>query len=279
MADQMIFKRYEIKYMLSQEQYEAVIHKMSSYMRADIHGRSTNLSLYFDTPDFLLIRRSLDKPLYKEKLRIRSYGLAESDTTVFIELKKKFKGVVYKRRISMTEEDAMNYLLFDDKVLHNQIEAEIDYTKDRYQNLIPRVLLSYDREAYYAIDDHEFRVTFDQNILWRDQDVNLTSYIGGEPLLKPGQVLMEVKAGGAIPLWFVKILTEEKLYKTSFSKYGMAYRTILVKALQEDNIHAYNRIPGDLRFRNYNDNFRSKVYDGSVRVPTDRRVSGGDVLV
>jgi hypothetical protein len=279
MADQMIFKRYEIKYMLSQEQYEAVIHKMSSYMRADIHGRSTNLSLYFDTPDFLLIRRSLDKPLYKEKLRIRSYGLAESDTTVFIELKKKFKGVVYKRRISMTEEDAMNYLLFDDKVLHNQIEAEIDYTKDRYQNLVPRVLLSYDREAYYAIDDHEFRVTFDQNILWRDQDVNLTSYIGGEPLLKPGQVLMEVKAGGAIPLWFVKILTEEKLYKTSFSKYGMAYRTILVKALQEDNIHAYNRIPGDLRFRNYNDNFRSKVYDGSVRVPVDRRVSGGDVLV
>lgn len=279
MADQMIFKRYEIKYMLSQEQYEAVIHKMSSYMRADIHGRSTNLSLYFDTPDFLLIRRSLDKPLYKEKLRIRSYGLAESDTTVFIELKKKFKGVVYKRRISMTEEDAMNYLLFDDKVLHNQIEAEIDYTKDRYQNLIPRVLLSYDREAYYAIDDHEFRVTFDQNILWRDQDVNLTSYIGGEPLLKPGQVLMEVKAGGAIPLWFVKILTEEKLYKTSFSKYGMAYRTILVKALQEDNIHAYNRIPGDLRFRNYNDNFRSKIYDGSVRVPADRRVSGGDVLV
>ncbi|SEI73863.1 VTC domain-containing protein [Lachnospiraceae bacterium A10] len=279
MADQMIFKRYEIKYMLSQEQYEAVIHKMSSYMRADIHGRSTNLSLYFDTPDFLLIRRSLDKPLYKEKLRIRSYGLAESDTTVFIELKKKFKGVVYKRRISMTEEDAMNYLLFDDKVLHNQIEAEIDYTKDRYQNLIPRVLLSYDREAYYAIDDHEFRVTFDQNILWRDQDMNLTSYIGGDPLLKPGQVLMEVKAGGAIPLWFVKILTEEKLYKTSFSKYGMAYRTILVKALQEDNIHAYNRIPGDLRFRNYNDNFRSKIYDGSVRVPTDRRVSGGDVLV
>ncbi len=279
MADQMIFKRYEIKYMLSQEQYEAVIHKMSSYMRADIHGRSTNLSLYFDTPDFLLIRRSLDKPLYKEKLRIRSYGLAESDTTVFIELKKKFKGVVYKRRISMTEEDAMNYLLFDDKVLHNQIEAEIDYTKDRYQNLIPRVLLSYDREAYYAIDDHEFRVTFDQNILWRDQDVNLTSYIGGEPLLKPGQVLMEVKAGGAIPLWFVKILTEEKLYKTSFSKYGMAYRTILVKALQEDNIHAYNRIPGDLRFRNYNDNFRSKIYDGSVRVPADRRVSGSDVLV
>lgn len=279
MADQMIFKRYEIKYMLSQEQYEAVIHKMSSYMRADIHGRSTNLSLYFDTPDFLLIRRSLDKPLYKEKLRIRSYGLAESDTTVFIELKKKFKGVVYKRRISMTEEDAMNYLLFDDKVLHNQIEAEIDYTKDRYQNLVPRVLLSYDREAYYAIDDHEFRVTFDQNILWRDQDVNLTSYIGGEPLLKPGQVLMEVKAGGAIPLWFVKILTEEKLYKTSFSKYGMAYRTILVKALQEDNIHAYNRIPGDLRFRNYNDNFRSKIYDGSVRVPADRRVSGGDVLV
>lgn len=279
MADQMIFKRYEIKYMLSQEQYVSVLQKMSEHMRADEHGRNTNLSLYFDTPDFLLIRRSLDKPLYKEKLRIRSYGLADCDTMVFIELKKKFKSVVYKRRIRMTESDAMSYLLNHQKVLNNQIEAEIDYTKKRYETLIPRVLLSYDREAYYAIDDHEFRITFDQNILWRNTDVNLTSYIGGEPLLKPGQVLMEVKAGGAIPLWFVQILSEEKLYKTSFSKYGMAYKTILKEALEEENNYALNLISGDLRFRNYNNDFRSKVFDGSMHIPADRRVSGSDILV
>ena len=279
MADQMIFKRYEIKYMMTQEQYLAVVDRMKSEMIADEHGRSTILSLYFDTPDFLLIRRSLDKPLYKEKLRLRSYGVANHDTTVFIELKKKYKGVVYKRRIGMSEADAMNYLLHDEKVLHNQIEAEIDFTKQRYDTLLPRVLLSYEREAYYAKNDHEFRVTFDQNILWRDTEVNLTSPVGGESLLEPGQVLMEVKAGGAIPLWFVQILTDLKLYKTSFSKYGTAYKRILTRALEEDNDYAFNRISGDLRFRDYNNDFRTKVHAGGMRIPADRRVSGDSVLV
>jgi len=279
MADQMIFKRYEIKYMLTRKQYLAVLERMKSQMIADEHGRSTILSLYFDTPDFLLIRRSLDKPMYKEKLRLRSYGVATHDTTVFIELKKKYKGVVYKRRIGMPEMEAMNYLLDDQKVLYNQIEAEIDYTKKRYINLLPRVLLSYEREAYYAKDDHEFRVTFDQNILWRDTDVNLTSGVGGEPLLIPGQVLMEVKAGGAIPMWFVKILTDLKLYKTSFSKYGTAYKIILNRALQEDKDYAINTVSGDLRFRNYNRDFRTKVHAGDIRIPSHRRVSGSDVLL
>ena len=229
MAEQMIFKRYEIKYMLTQEQYNRIVEGMKEEMKPDEWGRNTNLSLYFDTPDFLLARRSAEHPLYKEKLRVRSYGLAKPDTKVFIELKKKYDGVVYKRRIGMEEKDAERYLLHDEKIEHSQIEAEIDYTKQRYKGLQPKVLLSYDREAWYAKDDHEFRITFDQNILWRETEVDLSTGIYGEPLLKEGQVLMEVKAGGAIPLWFVKLLSEEKLYKTSFSKYGNAVKTILAR--------------------------------------------------
>lgn len=226
MAIQTVFKRYEIKYMLTKEQYAAILEGMKAQMIPDEWGRSTILSLYFDTPDYLLARRSAEHPTYKEKLRLRSYGVANEDTKVFIELKKKYDDVVYKRRIGMSEKDARNYLLHDEKVDNSQIEAEIDFTKQRYGNLEPRVLLSYEREAYYAKDDHEFRVTFDQNILWRDTDVNLTSGVYGESLLKDGQVLMEVKAGGAIPIWFVKLLSEVKAYKTSFSKYGTAYKTI-----------------------------------------------------
>ena len=242
MAEQMIFKRYEVKYMLTKEQFETVVKKMSDHMVPDEWGNSTILSLYFDTPDYLLARRSAEHPEYKEKLRLRSYGVAKGDTKVFIELKKKYDGVVYKRRIGMKETEAMDYLLRDRKVLNNQIEAEIDHTKERYKGIKPRGLLSYEREAFYAKDDHEFRVTFDRNILWREDNVNLTSGVYGESLLKDGQVLMEVKAGGAIPLWFVNILSEEKLYKTSFSKYGTAYKTIFQRSHNLSRVRSRVRV-------------------------------------
>lgn len=229
MNDQMIFKRYEIKYLLSQPQYELITDAFAGHMQADVHGKSTILSLYFDTPDDLLIRRSLEKPLYKEKLRLRSYGIASPDTTVFVELKKKYQSVVYKRRVAMSEQDARRYLLSHEAVPDTQITREITYCMNHYNDLKPRMLLSYDREAYYAIDDPNFRITFDQNILWRDHDVDLTSGIGGQPVLGPEQVLMEVKTAGAIPLWLVKLLSKQNIYQTSFSKYGTAYRTRLLQ--------------------------------------------------
>lgn len=167
MADQMIFKRYEMKYMLNRSQAELLKEKMKQYMIADEHGVSTICSLYFDTPEYLLIRRSMDHPVYKEKLRL---------------------------------------------------------------------LLSYEREAFYAKDDHEFRITFDKNILWRDYDLSLCDGIYGEPILKEDQILMEVKTGGAIPLWIAQFLSENKIYKTSFSKYAEAYRTICKRKEQGEKI-------------------------------------------
>ncbi len=226
MKEQMIFKRRENKYMINKKKLSLIKKEMEKYMIADEHGKSTICSLYFDTPSYLLIRRSMEHPLYKEKLRIRSYGVADDNTTVFVELKKKFDSVVYKRRVGMKISDARRYLFAHENVTDSQIVHEISYCMENYENLQPSVMLSYEREAYYARDNHDFRITFDNNILWRDYDLSLTSGIYGEPILQEDEVLMEVKTSGAIPLWMVNILSENKIYKTSFSKYEKAYRRI-----------------------------------------------------
>jgi hypothetical protein len=223
----MIFKRYEQKYLLSNEQRKLIEDAMSDYMTADVHGRSTILSLYFDTPDYLLVRRSIEKPLYKEKLRLRSYGLADADTPVFVELKKKYDSVVYKRRISMSEQEAENYLLSHQPIADSQIAREIDYCLHHYDYLAPKVLLSYEREAFYANGDPDFRITFDEKILWRDYDLDLSSGIYGTQILDDSHSLMEIKSTGAIPLWLVRILSKNRIYRTSFSKYGSAYGMML----------------------------------------------------
>lgn len=226
MRNQMVFKRYELKYLLTKEQANIIKKRMWEYMIGDEHGKNTIFSLYYDTPDYLLARRSMEKPVYKEKLRLRSYGVAKPDTEVFVEIKKKYKGIVYKRRISMVKEEADRYLLKGERLQDNQISREIDFFLNRYGNLAPRIFLSYEREAFFAKDNHEFRVTFDENILWRCEDMDLEKGAYGEPILEEDKVLMEVKTADAVPLWFVEILSELKVYKTSFSKYGNAYKTI-----------------------------------------------------
>ena len=147
------------------------------------------------------------------------------------EFTKKYDKVVYKRRISSTESQALN--IFEesasDGIKDSQVKKEIEYARDYYKDLAPRVLLSYERDAYYSTDDPNFRVTFDSNVLWRDTDVNLHTGIYGNPILPKGYVLMELKTAGGLPLWMTRILSEEKIYKTSFSKYGTAYKTILAR--------------------------------------------------
>lgn len=236
MSNQMIFKRYEIKYMLTADERVRLCHLMEGEMTADEHGQSTIQSLYFDTPDYLLIRRSLDKPFYKEKLRLRSYGVATKDSNVFIELKKKYDSIVYKRRIGMTEQKASAYLLHHEPVADSQIAHEIDYCMKYYRQLTPKVLLSYEREAFYHRTDRNLRITFDENILWRDYDVDLKTGIYGTPILHDDQVLMEVKTAGAMPLWLVRFLSENRIYKTSFSKYGTAYKTLMQRTAENEII-------------------------------------------
>ena len=232
MAIQTVFKRYEIKYMIALEQKAKVLEAMKSHMNLDKYGRTTIRNIYYDTDTYLLIRRSIEKPAYKEKLRIRSYGRAEPNSTVFVELKKKYKHVVYKRRISLPKAEAMEWIARGHHChKHTQISEEIDYFLDYYKTLHPTVFLSYEREAFYANDGSDFRVTFDDTILCRQDDLSLESEVYGTPILPEGKVLMEIKCSGGIPLWMTKILSEEHIYKTSFSKYGTAYQTMIFPRL------------------------------------------------
>lgn len=227
MAYQMTFKRYELKYLMNRQQKENILQNMEDHMMLDQYGRTTIRNIYFDTDTYRLIRRSLESPAYKEKLRVRSYCQADADTPVFVELKKKYQHVVYKRRLVCPEAEVMEYFR-NGKPLpdHSQIGREIQYFWEYYKTLHPTVFLSYEREAYYALDGSDFRVTFDENILYRESELSLESAVYGTSILEEGQTLMEIKTSGGIPLWMSEALTRQHLYKTSFSKYGTAYQQI-----------------------------------------------------
>jgi len=224
MAFQTVFKRYELKYILTMEQKEKILAAMAPYMIADQYGRTTVRNIYLDTDDYRLIRRSIEKPAYKEKLRIRSYAQAAADSTVFVELKKKYEKVVYKRRLALCQRDAMAWVCGTGACpVDTQISHEIQYFMDFYGKLIPTVFLSYEREAYFEKNGGNFRVTFDDHILARQTDIDLCAPIYGTPILPEKLALMEIKCAGGIPLWMVAVLSRERIYRTSFSKYGTAY--------------------------------------------------------
>lgn len=234
MAYQSVFQRYEIKYILKSDQKARIVAAMMPYMAPDQYGRTTIRNVYFDTPNYRLIRHSMEKPVYKEKLRIRSYQQARPGSQVFVELKKKYKGIVYKRRLSLPEQDAVDWMAGSQPPSEDsQIRREIDYFLRYYGALRPTVFLSYERQAWYCRDGGDFRVTFDDNILCRRTDLSLESAVGGTPILDEGLVLMEIKCSGGIPLWMTALLREEKLYKTSFSKYGTAYQTLIYPEIKE----------------------------------------------
>ena len=239
MAYQAVFKRHELKYLITQEQKLRIVQAMAPHMALDRYGRTTIRNIYFDTDNYRLIRRSIEKPAYKEKLRIRSYCKATPDSTVFVELKKKYGGVVYKRRLSLAEEEALNWVVGRMHCRQDtQISREIDYFLRYYQALHPVVFLSYEREAYYSLGGDDFRVTFDDHILARQEDLSLESDVWGTSLLEDGMVLMEIKCSGGIPLWMTQVLSREHIYKTSFSKYGTAYRTMIYPAKKGECFYA-----------------------------------------
>ena len=296
MAYQAVFKRYEMKYMMTRRQKKAVLEAMLPYMKLDEFGHTTIRNVYFDTDNYILVRRSIEKPVYKEKFRIRSYKQAGAQDKVFIELKKKYDDVVYKRRESLSQLETLEWLVSGTPFPKaTQIGNEIDYFFRLYQTLKPKVFLSYEREAFYAhvrpgeicqpgltdarrassesllgsnvhvrpgeicqpgltdarrassesllgsnvhvrpgeicqpglTGSSDFRVTFDENILARQEELSLSKEVWGEPLIDEDKVLMEIKTSGGIPLWMTHVLAREKIYKTSFSKYGTAYEKMI----------------------------------------------------
>lgn len=225
-----VFQRYEKKYIVTGEQYDALYDRIGSRLTPDAYGNSTVCNIYYDTADKILIRRSIDKPVYKEKLRLRSYGVPSDNTTVFVELKKKFKGLVFKRRVDMDYSDAKLFLSGGKPPIENQIVSEIEWFLDFYKTLKPSAYIAYDRIAYYSLLDPDIRITFDSNPIWRDTHLSLSDGIWGEKLLDSDKRIMEIKILHSMPLWLADALNEFEIYPASFSKYGNAYTEIKQRA-------------------------------------------------
>lgn len=223
----MIFERFETKYVITKHDYEQLKKHIRNYLRLDDYGKTQICNLYYDTKDYRIIRRSLEGPVYKEKLRLRSYGPVAADDAVFLELKKKFEKIVYKRRIGMPLQQATEFIEKQIRTDDSQIAHEIEYFKNFYQDLIPVTYIAYEREAYCGRKDEGLRITFDQNLVYRLHDLHLDREVYGEPLLDEDQMLMEIKSPAGIPLWLLKILNELHIYKTSFSKYGKVYEAMM----------------------------------------------------
>ena len=224
---QSCFQRYEKKYLLTHEQYKAVLNGIAEYMKPGEHPRYTICNVYYDTENFDLIRASLEKPAYKEKLRVRSYGVPGNGDKVFIELKKKVDGVVYKRRVTMEMLNAVRYLHGIQIGDNSQISREIDWFM-RFYRPVPKVFIAYDREAYAAADGGGLRITFDTALRARSNDVDLRCGDHGIPLLQDDRILMEIKIPGTAPLRLARLLSENGIFPASFSKYGAYYKEFVL---------------------------------------------------
>ena len=219
-----VMKRHEIKYLLDAQKTAYLRARLVGHMVPDAFGLTSIASLYYDTPDRRLIRASLEKPPFKEKLRLRSYGLAEEGSPVYLELKCKAFDTVYKRRVQSTLDGVRQFFeggapLGDG----GQIAREIRAFCDLYDTLSPSCLIIYDRTAYFE-PDGELRLTIDENPRYRMRDLALDRSMDGIPLLPEGWTILEIKVQDAIPLWLAEILSSGKIYRGSFSKYGEAYR-------------------------------------------------------
>lgn len=222
MSDQNVFERVEKKYRLSQKQYDLFLKETAKKLHMDEYGLHTIRNIYYDTANYELIRRSMDKPKYKEKFRLRGYGELQEDSPVFLEIKKKYQGVVYKRRTQLALTQVRGVLASGDGTeKKNQIMNEIDYFI-RFYHPEPRVYLAYDREAFLGNEDENLRITIDRNIRSRSHRLELT-YDGECKLLKPTEYLMEIKVKEAYPMWLAALLGKLEIYPISFSKYGAVY--------------------------------------------------------
>ena len=227
-----VFNRYEHKYILNQQQYDEMIKVMNEHMNPDPYNKGgkpyTITNIYYDTQDDHLIRASLSKPIYKEKLRLRSYGVPKDGQKVFLEIKKKYNGIVNKRRTTLKLDEAYKFVGSGEKpeiesYMNKQVINEISYFLKVY-DLKPKLYLAYDRIAYFEKGNDDLRISFDQNIRSRREDVQLEIGDHGNLLLEEGQYLMEIKTSLAMPLWLTHTLARLNLKRQSFSKYGAEFK-------------------------------------------------------
>ncbi|GGA29623.1 polyphosphate polymerase domain-containing protein [Paenibacillus physcomitrellae] len=236
-----VFNRYENKYLMDTEAFNGFYSRLMEHMEPDSNNKGGQFyvisNLYYDTDQHTLVRSSLSKPKYKEKLRIRAYGVPSPNAKVYLELKKKVFGLVNKRRTSLNLQEAYEFVHTGQppafrEGMNRQVMQEIEYFLSRYQ-LRPMAYLAYDRIAMFCKGNRDLRITFDTNIRSRRYDLRLEAGDHGEQLMEPGQWLMEVKAEKTIPVWLSRLLSEQQMYRTSFSKYGNEYKKSIRYANQE----------------------------------------------
>ena len=175
-----VMKRYEMKYILSKEQLFFLRQSLCGHMEVDQYGKTSIASIYYDTPDYRIIRASIEKPAFKEKIRLRSYGVAKNNDHVYLEIKRKMNGVVYKRRIETSEDTATLFLKNKiDTIGSNQISKELEYFRNFYGKLEPKIMIAYDRTSYAEING-DIRLTIDENPRYRAFDLNLHTSMEGE---------------------------------------------------------------------------------------------------
>lgn len=216
------FRRVEEKYILNEKEYKCLLKRINKYLIDDIYPKYTICSIYFDSDNYDSVIKSIEKPPYKEKVRIRSYGVVDNNGYLYLELKKKYNGIVSKRRIKMNL-DEFNRFMNNELEINNQILKEINYVINR-DNLKPKIFIAYDRLSYVVKDNPDLRITFDSNLRSRDYDLVLNKSDYGELFFNKDTYIMEVKTLGSIPLWLSKILSELTIYPRSFSKYGEIYK-------------------------------------------------------
>ena len=224
-----VMQRVEWKFILSAEQTQFFCEQLKGHMEPDAYGLTTISSLYYDTPDRQLIRTSIEKPDFKEKIRLRAYGPATDTTPVYLELKRKAFGIVYKRRVQATVPEVESFFSGTLNLDENgQIDRELTYFRNYYKELVPACMILYDRVAYCE-PNGDLRLTIDYNPRYRNDALSFDYAPVGIPLLNPGETILEVKVQDTIPLWLVRILSEGKIRHGSISKYGEAYRQSITK--------------------------------------------------
>lgn len=289
-----VFKRVEKKYRIGAAERAVVEAAAGGPMAVDAYGRTRITSLYLDTPERSMIARSVEKPLYKEKLRLRAYGDAagvalmgafgagpivrepgglplsdgEVETRVaaglqvpgaaaalpvFFGIKKKFKGIVYKRRLALTlpaalafvsglpyEQACARWPLSDAALaaaalspVTRQIARELEVAMDRWLPLVPSMGIACDRVAWAyrpemfqeregdELFDSELRITFDDCLEYLDCHRFRSPW---RPIIESSESVMEIKSAGPYPPWLVEVLSAERIYPASFTKYGNAYQ-------------------------------------------------------
>lgn len=234
--DGKVFDRIEKKYLITKDEKKKLLKVIKQNMEKDNYHKSEVYNLYFDTDNYDLIVQSIDQPVFKHKLRARSY---KGYDRVFLEVKTKIRGrdlnPGYKRRVMITHDD-FDQLVKGKKTVEElaaqaketpsdiQIAKEVDYLIKHF-DLKPKIMTMYNRESYKGEDS--LRITFDEDLKYRDKNLNLKQPKRGKIYFKDKRnIIMEIKAHGVLPLWLVEVLSANKLYPQQFSKVGKSYEKI-----------------------------------------------------